>query len=83
MGNLWIAGLFALLFTGPIAAQDVYRMSPQIAAPKAVVMTPMPRHTRAAIEKRIDGVVELELDVMPDGSVGTVGLVKSLEPWSI
>lgn len=80
MRNLRIGGLFALLFTAPIAAQDVYRMSPQITAPKAVVTTPMPRRTRAAAEKGIEGDVELEIDVMSDGSVGTVALVKSLDP---
>ena len=72
-------GVFALLFTSPIAAQDVYRLSDQITPPKPVV-TPGARYTQAAMLKRIEGVVELELDVMPDGTVGTVAMVKSLDP---
>ena len=72
-------GVFAFLFTSPLAAQDVYRVSEQVTAPKALV-TPKPRYTPAAMLKRIEGFVELEVDVKPDGTVGTVALVKSLDP---
>jgi TonB family protein len=79
MRNLWI-GLFALLFTSPLAAQDlVYRVSDQVTAPKALT-TAKPPYTPAAMLKRIEGFVELEVDVMPDGTVGAVALVKSLDP---
>ena len=74
-------GVFAVLFTSPAAAQDVYRISDQITAPKPLVV-PKPPYTAAAMLKRIqgiEGVVELELDVMPDGTVGTVAMVKSLD----
>jgi TonB family protein len=72
-------GLFALLFASPVAAQDVYRMSEQVTAPK-VLVSPKPRYTQAAMLKRISGDVELEVDVLPDGTVATVALVKSLDP---
>jgi protein TonB len=71
-------GVFALLCTSPIAAQDVYRLSDQITPPKPV-LTPGARYPPSAMSKRIEGVVELELDVMPDGTVGTVAMVKSLD----
>jgi protein TonB len=80
MRKLWIVGLFALLLTGSIAAQDlVYRVSDQVTAPK-VLSTAKPPYTPTAMLKRIEGTVELEIDVLPDGTVGAVALVKSLEP---
>ena len=80
MRKLWIAGLFALLLTGSLAAQDlVYRVSDQVIAPK-VLSAAKPPYTQAAMLKRIEGAVELEVDVMPDGTVGAVALVKSLDP---
>jgi protein TonB len=72
-------GVFALLCTGPIAAQDVYRISDQITAPKPL-NSPKPFYPPAALEKRVEGTVELELDVLVDGTVGTVAMVKSLDP---
>ena len=72
-------GFFAVLFTTPLAAQDVYRVSDQVTAPKVLVPA-RPPYTAEAMLKRKAGVVELEVDVLPDGTVGTVALVKSLDP---
>jgi TonB family protein len=79
MRNLWTAVVFALPFVSPLAAQDVYRISDQVTAPKALEI-PKPRYTKAALLKRLEGNVELEIDVLADGTVGTVALVKSLDP---
>src|SRR6476469_3183887 len=79
MKRLLTAALFAVLFAIPTAAQDVYRVSDQVTAPKILVAA-KPPYTPAAMLKRIEGVVELEVDVMTDGTVGTVALVKSLDP---
>ena len=78
MKRLLASGLFALLLTSPIAAQDVYRLNDQITPPKPLV-TPKPFYTPAAREKRVEGTVELEVDVLVDGTVGTVAMVKSLD----
>lgn len=78
MKRLLASGLFALVLTSPIAAQDVYRLNDQITPPKPLV-TPKPSYTPAARQKRIEGFVELELDVLTDGTVGTVAMVKSLD----
>jgi TonB family protein len=72
-------GAFALLFTSQAAAQDVYRVSEDVTAPKVLVLA-KPAYTPKAMLKRIEGTVELEVDVKPDGTVGTVALVKSLDP---
>ena len=79
MQRLFMVGLLALLFTGPIAAQDVYRISEQITAPEIAEMA-KPRYAVVPRVKQLEGVVGLEVDVMPDGTVGTVALVKSLDP---
>ena len=75
MRHLWIAGSFALLFASSIDAQDVYRVSERITAPKLVEIS-KPRYGAWAMLRKA-GVIGLELDVMPDGTVGTVALVKS------
>ena len=81
MRHMWIAGLFGLLLTRPALAQDVYRVSDQVTAPTLIVAPP-PVDTGAGMlnVQRVSGGLELEVDVMPDGSVGTVALVKSLAP---
>ena len=79
MNRFLAFGVFGLLATSPIAAQDVYRMSDQISAPKPL-NSPKPFYTPAALKRRVEGTVELELDVLADGSVGTVAMVKSLDP---
>lgn len=63
----------------PLAGQDVYLPSDQVTAPK-VIKSPAPAYTADAMARRIQGVVVLQVDVLPDGTVSTVALVKSLEP---
>jgi TonB family protein len=74
-----LAAASVLVGSLSLAAQDVYRVSEQVTAPKPVTV-PMPAYTKAAMLKRLSGIVELEIDVLPDGTVGTVALVKSLDP---
>jgi TonB family protein len=74
MRKLLIAGL-ALLIASPIAAQDVYRVNVRATAPK-IIETPKPMYGGWVISK-MGGVVGLEVDVMPDGTAGTVALIKS------
>jgi TonB family protein len=84
MLRLLAFGVFACLFTSPLAAQDVYRISDRVSAPTPLTAL-KPDYTSTVMKrridgKRIDGYVELELDVLPDGTVGTVALVTSLDP---
>jgi TonB family protein len=78
MQRLLMVGLFALLFTSLTAAQDVYRISEHVTEPKIVEMA-KPRYALSPRRKQLEGVVGLEVDVLPDGTVGTVALVKSLD----
>ena len=73
------AGCLVVSLSLPLVAQDVYRVSDQITAPK-VAEIPKPRYSATTMRAKVNGlvgVVELEVDVMPDGSVGTVALVRS------
>ena len=72
-------GLLALVFTNPAAAQDVYRVTDRVTAPRIAELA-KPRYSMMARVKEIKGVVALEVDVLPDGTVATVALVKSLDP---
>jgi TonB family protein len=66
----------------PLAGQDVYLPSDQVTAPK-VIKGVKPEYTSEAMLRRIqgtDGTVVLQIDVLTDGTVGTVALVKSLDP---
>ena len=78
MRNLLIAGLMASLFAGPVNAQDVYRANGNVTRPTLVEVS-KPLYGPWVIMRK-GGVVGLELDVMADGTVGTVALVKSAGP---
>ena len=56
MKSFLALGAFALLLTSPLAAQDVYRLSDQITAPKPL-NAPKPSYTPAARQNRIEGTV--------------------------
>lgn len=83
MRKLLLAVLGVAALCGVAYAQNipdlVYRVSDQVTAPKILVPA-KPLYTPAAMLRRVQGVVELEVDVMADGTVGTVALVKSLDP---
>jgi TonB family protein len=63
----------------PVAAQDVYLPSALVTTPK-VIKSSKPAYTADAMLRRIQGEVVVQVDVRPDGTVGTVALVKSLFP---
>ena len=72
--------VIAACLSSPIAAQDVYRLSAQTTTAPKIVEMAKPRYLPMAVRKQIAGIVGLELDVLPDGTVGTVALVTSLDP---
>ena len=69
------ASVLVVSLSLPLAAQDVYRVSEQVTQPKLVEMS-RPQYG-LWVGKQLAGVVRLEIDVMPDGTVGTVALIKS------
>ena len=75
--RLAVAGFLVVSLSLPLAAQDVYRVSNRVTAPK-VTSSSEPEYTSEAMLRRIQGTVDLEVDVLADGTVGTVALVKPL-----
>ncbi|HEY1304724.1 MAG TPA: energy transducer TonB [Vicinamibacterales bacterium] len=72
----------ALFLAIPLAAQDAYLPSDRVTAPK-LITGGKPTYTSEAMLARIGGIegtVVLQIDVLTDGTVGTVALVKSLDP---
>jgi protein TonB len=69
------ASVLVVSLSLPLAAQDVYRVGEGVTGPTLVEMS-RPQYGRWVV-KRLAGVVRLEIDVMPDGTVGTVALIKS------
>jgi TonB family protein len=69
------ASVLVVSLSLPLAAQDVYRVGEGVTGPKLVEMS-RPQYGRWVV-KRLAGVVRLPIDVMPDGTVGTVALIKS------
>ncbi len=81
-GPFAVVALAGFVSSAPVTAQvtgePVYRVGPGISAPK-VISEVKPRYTAAAKKDGIQGVVSLECVVLPDGSVGDVQVVKSLD----
>ena len=70
--------LFLLFCAVPLAAQDVYLPSATVSAPVAIKTT-RPQFPNDGNIRRVTGDVKLQVDVRPDGTVGTVALVKSMD----
>ena len=82
--RLATAVCISLFWALPAVAQDAYLPSDQVTTPKVVKAFP-PSWTFEAMLARqrgsgVQGSVVLQADVRPDGTVGTVALVKSLDP---
>jgi periplasmic protein TonB len=77
--RLAAASFLVVSLSLPLSAQDVYHVSNQVTAPK-VTSSPQPEYTPDGRLRRIQGTVMLEVDVLADGTVGTVALVRGLFP---
>jgi TonB family protein len=81
--KLVAVGVALVVITGGLAAQSVqpqqvYRPGSGVTDPKLVSQVP-PKYTPGALRAGLEGVVELEAVVLPDGVVGDVRVVKSLD----
>ena len=70
---------FSVLGVLPAAAQDVYLPSAQVTPPRLITSVQPPKSSWAHLG-RIMGVVRLQVDVRPNGTVGTVALVRPMHP---
>ena len=58
--------------------EQTYRPGPGIENP-VPLRNVQPKYTREAMQARVQGVVELEAVILPNGNVGTVRIVRSLD----
>ena len=64
--------------TQPWPPADTFRIGAGVTAPQ-VLKEEKPQYTAEAMRARIEGSVEVEAIVLPDGSVGPVRVVRSLD----
>ena len=79
MLRLAVATCLSCVFAVPVAAQDVYFPSDQVTPPR-VVKAAKPLYAAEVMLYRIresERSIVLQVDVLPDGTVGTVALVRS------
>lgn len=66
--------------SGPTASGAIRVYKPgEGVIPPVVVINPKPQYTREAMQAKIEGSVWLECVVLPDGTVGDVHIVRSLD----
>jgi len=65
--------------TPPTTPQvESYRLGPGIQTP-VLLRSVQPKYTREALQAKIEGVVELEVVILPNGTVGDVRVTRSLD----
>ena len=62
----------------PWPPEGTLRLAPGLTAP-TVITEAKPRYTEAAMRARIQGIVEMQVVVLADGTVGPVRVVRSLD----
>jgi protein TonB len=76
---LSVAALSVALAGGGLAAQEqVYKIGEGIKAPQ-LVREVKPNYTKSAMDRRVEGSVELDAVILKDGSVGDVSIKRSLD----
>lgn len=69
----------AVALVGGVAAQDqIYKIGEGIKAP-VLVKEVKPNYTKAAMDRRVEGTVEVNAVILKDGTVGEVTVKRSLD----
>jgi TonB family protein len=73
------AAFLAVLMTAPISAQKAYKVGEDgVKAPK-LIREVKPRYTESAMNRNVQGTVEVNAVVLSDGTVGDVTIKRSLD----
>lgn len=73
------AALSVVLAGGGVAAQDqVYEIGNGVKSPM-LIREVKPNYTKAAMDRKVQGTVEMDAIVLKDGSVGDVTIKRSLD----
>jgi TonB family protein len=76
-----IATAVSVLLAGPALAQpgEVYKVGDGVKSP-VLITEVKPNYNKAAMDRKVQGTVELNAVVLADGSVGEVTIKRSLDP---
>jgi len=79
--NMLIAAAFSVFVAGPALAQtgQVYQIGNGVTSP-VLVREVKPTYTQAAMDRKVQGTVEVSAVILADGTVGDVTVKKSLDP---
>jgi protein TonB len=76
---LTAAALSVVLVGGGLAAQDpVYAIGNGVTSP-VLIREVKPNYTKAAMDRKVQGTVELDAVILKDGTVGNVTIKRSLD----
>jgi TonB family protein len=77
---LHVAALSVVLAGGAVAAQDhVYKSGAEGIGTPQLIREVKPTYTKAAMDRKVEGVVEVDAVVLKDGTVGDVTIKRSLD----
>jgi TonB family protein len=76
-----IAAAFSVFLAGPVLAQtgEVYKVGDGVKSP-VLIKEVKPSYTKAAMDRQVQGTVEVTAVILADGSVGDVTVKRSLDP---
>jgi TonB family protein len=79
--NMLIVAAVSVFLAGPALAQtgEVYKPGNGVTSP-VLVREVKPTYTKAAMDRKVQGMVELTAVILADGTVGDVAVKKSLDP---
>ena len=76
-----IAALFAVATLAPGYAQNApYKVTDEGVKPPVVEKEVRPKYSKGAMERRVEGSIDVDAVVLADGTVGDVTVKKSLDP---
>jgi TonB family protein len=79
--KMLIAAAFSVFLAGPALAQtgEVYKIGNGVTSP-VLIREVKPTYTKAAMDRKVQGTVEVNAVILADGTVGDVTVKKSLDP---
>ena len=82
MKSIVIAALLCAVSLAPASAQRTapYQVSDDGVKPPVLVREVKPKYTKDAMERKVQGSVELEAVVLTDGTIGDVTVKTALDP---
>ena len=82
MRSILTAAALVAVCLAPIAAQksEPYKATDEGVKPPVLIEETKPKYTQSAMDRKVQGSVEVEAVVLSDGTVGDVTVKKSLDP---